>query len=202
MFDCKLKTFYPNYNIIQIMKFFIQLTILTFLLFLSGCTTQSAFKVFKTDTYSNAFNSVFDSTKVYQDTLQYTKKSDIINSKNEVDAILNVTYLNPTSSTWDNPNSHAFIIGIFIVNDNESLDKSFINNPEYKLTINNKKVKNIKAVDDKMNIRGSIPMENKWAKYYLVQISTKDFDIVSNKIVIQLSNTLGQKASVNFQPVL
>ncbi len=180
----------------------LSLKIILLALLLSGCATQSAFKVFKTDTYSNAFNKVFDSKKVYQDTLQYTQKDDILNNKQEVEAILNVTYLNPTSNAWDNANIHSFIVGLFIVNDNESSSNNFINNPNYELSINNVVPSNIKLVDSHMNIRGSIPLENRWAKYYLIQIKQNEIDIKDNKLTIRFSDKINKDATVNFEPFL
>ncbi|MBL6970438.1 MAG: hypothetical protein ISR68_03480 [Campylobacterales bacterium] len=178
----------------------LQIILLTVLF--NGCATQSAFNVFKTDTYSNAFNKVFDSRKIYQDTLQYTKKDDILNNKQEVEAILNVTYLNPTSNAWDNADVHSFIVGLFIVNDNESSSNNFINNPNYELSINNVVPSDIKLVDSNMNIRGSIPLENKWAKYYLIKIKQNEIDIKDNKLTIKFSDRINKDAIVKFEPYL
>jgi hypothetical protein len=127
--------------------------------------TSCSTKVFDSQIYTDTFNNLFDDSKKYQDTLQYTQKADVINNKNDVVALLNVTYLNPTLKEWDNNKLHSFIVGVYIVDGNED---------DFILTINNStKFKQRKVTKD-MNILGEIPLENKWATYYLVQISKYD----------------------------
>ncbi len=161
----------------------------------SGCG-QSAFKVFKPDTYTTAFNTVFDPTKVYQDTLQYTQKADIINSKNEVEAMLHATYLNPTAKGWDNPSIHSFIIGVFIVNDEE---KKYLDHDSYKLLISNVNKFNIEPLDGSKQILGSIPMENRWAKYYVIQLPSSEIKSINKNITIEFYNIKSNdKAKLDF----
>lgn len=161
----------------------------------SGCG-QSAFKVFKPDTYTTAFDTVFDPTKVYQDTLQYTHKADIINSKNEVEAMLHATYLNSTAKGWDNPSVHSFIVGIFIVNDE---DKKYLDHEDYKLTISNTNKFNIESLDGSKQILGSIPIENRWAKYYLIQVPSSEIKSKGKNITIEFYNIkLNKKTKLDF----
>jgi hypothetical protein len=178
------------------MSFFKSIIIFFSLFIFSGCG-QSAFNVFEGKTYSNAFNSVFDPTKIYEDSLQYTKKADIISEKNEIDAILNVTYLNPTSSQWDNPTSQSFIVGVFIVNDP---NKQYLNHPDYILNINGSNNFIATPLDESLDIidQKTVPLANKWAKYYFIQIDSEDFNVKEN-IEISLTNSkINRSTKVSF----
>jgi hypothetical protein len=166
------------------------ITTMIFSMIFTGCT-HSVYQIFDSKIYKDTFNNLFDSSKTYQDTLQYTQKADVINESNNVEAILNVTYLNPTSKDWDNSKIHSFVVGIYIVNTDES---------DYELTINNiNKFKKTKINKD-MNILGSIPMENKWAQYYLVQISKYDTKQVDkDNLTIKLSHATFRNTVTKFK---
>ncbi|MBT6578004.1 MAG: hypothetical protein HOM70_04030, partial [Campylobacteraceae bacterium] len=91
----------------------------------------------------------------------------------------------------DNSKIHSFVVGIYIVNTDES---------DYELTINNiNKFKKTKINKD-MNILGSIPMENKWAQYYLVQISKYDTKQVDkDNLTIKLSHATFRNTVTKFK---
>jgi len=121
---------------------------------LLGCSSKSALSVFGEDS-------------LYERGLEYTKVADIINSL-ETKAIVNVTYLNSShSSKWDNKNEN-FLVGIYIVNDNEEDEKKFINNEKYHLTLNNKNMTSYSELTSKNDLWGHIPIKNPHAKYYIV----------------------------------
>ena len=170
-----------------LIKFFI-LNIFLILSFTS--CTKNIYQVFDSKTYKDTFNNLFDKSKTYRDTIQFTKKADITNEDNNIEAMMNVTYLNPTSKEWDSDDIHNFIIGVYSINNN--ID-------EYKLTINNSTNYKKLKITKKMNILGSIPIENKWAKYYLIQISKYDtYKVNKDKLILKLTHKKYKECKIEF----
>ena len=133
------------------LKTFASITIASTLFF--GCSSKSALSVFGEDS-------------LYERGLEYTKVADIINSL-ETKAILNVTYLNSSHpSKWDNE-SENFLVGIYIVNDNEKDEDKYINNQKYHLTLNDKNITSYIELTSKNDLWDHIPIKNPHAKYYI-----------------------------------
>jgi hypothetical protein len=129
------------------------LIIMIGLVLFSGCTTKSALSVFGQDS-------------IYEKGLEYTQVDDIINSL-ETKAILNATYLNAIDEKY-NDEFHNFLVGIYIVNDNEKDEDKFLNNKKYILTLNNQQINKSKQLVSTHTLWEHIPMKNPHAKYYIV----------------------------------
>jgi len=129
------------------MKRYFILYSLIFILF-TGCQTQK---------------NLTKSQLLYKRGLQHTKVTKINN--NQTTTIINVTYLNPIKSRWDNK-YYNFIIGI------KTAKQNILDNT--KLTLNQTKPKIIKSIDAKDKLYKTIPLKNPWAKYYLVSFEKND----------------------------
>ena len=180
--------------------FYLTITLLITITF-SGCT-QSAFSVFETDFslthYKDSIISVFNQPRRYENTLQYTKKADIV-SNNETKALINVTYLNPTSKQWDTKDTHNFVIGIFITTDNKDKLNSSIYNKDYVLTINQSNNFTIKQLNKNSVLIKTIPMKNMWAKYYLIKLDKSFINKNDrNKLVIDYKHKTYTDAKIEF----
>ena len=121
---------------------FLSLIILIF----NGCSVKNALK----------------KDPLYEKTLKYTQRCQIINSL-ETKALIDVVYLNPLyQNKFKNP---TFLVGVY--NDfNNS-----INNVEFNLTINNKPVKISKNIPNYILYK-NFSFYNSWMNYYLVESNT------------------------------
>lgn len=119
----------------------------------SGCTPPSAFTFFKKD-------------KLKANAIQYTRKSQIVN-EGVVEAIINVTYLNPVDDDFNNDKQN-FIIGVFIPKD----ETNKINNELYQISLNDKAPIYFKELQEQHKMYGHIPLHTNWAKYYLAEFET------------------------------
>jgi hypothetical protein len=127
---------------------------------LVSCTSKSALSVFGEDS-------------LYERGLEYTKVADIINSL-ETKAIINITYLNSShSKKWDNKNQN-FLIGIYIVNDNEKDRDKYLNNNKYQLTLNNTNITSSVELNSTNDLWEHIPIKNPHAKYYVTTFDKND----------------------------
>ena len=152
-------------------KYISILIFITILSFIAGCS-QSATSVFKKD-------------PIYAQNIQYTKIGKII-VKDEVTALVNVTYLNSVdSSKWDNGKQN-FIVGLYI--SDEKSDET------YELTINNKKYEDIKDISKEDAIYENIAFRNNWAAY-----SIMTFDDIEDKTINLLySDTKENNTTISF----
>ncbi len=118
--------------------------------------------------------SVFDKTgTAYEKGLQHTKVKPLIFEK-DTKAIINITYLNTLNPTkWDNENQN-FLIGIYIPKNDNTKNKQFLQNFEYKLTMNDSEYTASRLILDDETQYSIIPLKNPWAQYYI--ISFKDID--------------------------
>ena len=163
-------------------KIFISFSLFITIVFLNGC--QSAMSVFyKTDSQ-------------YEKGLQYTKVKSIV-YKNKTKAIINATYLNSINKQWDNKYQN-FLIGIYIVEDNEKENTKYINNTQYILTMNNQKIiKNILlAKEDKLY--KNVPLKNPWARYYIVSF-LKTNPNVNKTLTLKYSNSIFGEVLLPFE---
>ncbi len=146
-----------------------------------GCTPPSAFTFFKKD-------------KLKANALQYTKKADIV-SKRQVEAILNVTYLNSVDDEFDDENQN-FIVGVFISSDNTKEKNRYLNNKDYSLSMNGRKPFYVKVLSDQHKMYGHLPMFNNWSKYYLIKFNTKDDE---ENLNVTLQSKKHGSASLSFE---
>ena len=126
----------------------------------SGCSSKSALSVFGKDS-------------LYEKGLEYTVVDDIVNSF-ETKAIINATYLNATNSDrWDNK-FHNFLVGIYIVEDNEKEENQFLNNKKYQLTLNDHNITKTEVLLSTNILWEHIPVKNPHAKYYITSFQKDD----------------------------
>ncbi len=124
------------------MKKFVFLFVSIFFI-LNGCAIKTAFKK---DT-------------LYEKTLKYTERSQILNSL-ETKALIDAIYLNPLyQEKFKNP---TFLIGVY-----NDFDNTLINS-EYNLTLNNKAPLEINTSIPSYIPYQYFPFYNKWMKYYIV----------------------------------
>lgn len=133
----------------------------------AGCTPPSALSFFKDD-------------KIKASAIQYTQKADI-SFEGEVEAILNVTYLNSVDKDFQDENQN-FIVGIYITRDNEKDESRFLNNENFTLSMNGRDPIYLDELHVQHKMYGHIPLYNNWAKYYLVKFDTK-----KNEEVLKIS---------------
>ncbi len=147
----------------------------------SGCSTKSALSVFGGDT-------------VYEKGLEDTKVDDIVNSF-ETKAILNATYLNILNpQKWDNKYQN-FLVGIYIVDDNNDEENKYLNNKNYILTLNGKTTDKIEELNSLNPLWDHIPLKNPQAKYYIVSFK-KD---INNTLKLEYSHKIYGKITMTFQ---
>jgi len=166
------------------MKQVLKLSFLSLLiLFLSGC--QSAMSIF----------SKRDGQ--YEKSLQYTKIGTLT-YKNSTKAIINITYLNSVDSKkWDDQYQN-FLVGIYMSDKN--INETFINNPNYKLTLNNNKFISSTVLTKKNSLYNNIPLKNPWAKYYILTFKKDKLFYNNNQILsLKYANPLFGKVQLSFQ---
>ena len=136
--------------------------ILSFILILfTSCSDKSA-------------TSVFGKDKIYAQNLQYTKVEKLI-IDNEVEVLINITYLNSANSLkWDNKTQN-FLIGLYISNPSDD---------KYHITMNNQKFISKIKVNKNDIIYKNIAIKNNWADYYIISFENTK----SKKLVINLSH--------------
>ena len=134
-------------------KIFFVLLTLSFIF--SGCSIKN---VLKKDT-------------LYENTLKYTKRSQIINSL-ETKALIDVVYLNPLyPKKFKNP---TFLVGIY-----NKFNNQLIGN-EFNITLNNKPpIKVLNQIPNFIPYK-FYPFYNEWMSYYLVEFNqtSKPYKIV------------------------
>lgn len=159
---------------------------LIFIIFLTGCASHQTLKAFKKD-------------DLFEKSVLLTHKSDIINSL-ETKAILHATYLNPIDKSFSNNKFEHFIVGIYIVDDEKNENNSFLNNPNYKLTMNGQMPHSIKALSKDHKMYGKIPLYNNWAKYYEVDFekTAKEYKLETQPLNQNLGNVKTTKDSKDF----
>ncbi len=127
-------------------KFFF--IIVSILLFFTGCGIKKAF--------------TFD--PVYEKTLKYTQRGQIINSL-ETKALIDAIYLNPLyQEKFKNP---TFLIGIY-----NDYNNRLITN-EFNLTLNFLPPTDINSTIPSFIRYKDFPFYNEWMKYYLVQFKNE-----------------------------
>jgi len=122
-----------------------KILLVLFLIF-SGCSIKSAFK---TD-------------PLYQKTIIYTQRGQIINSL-ETKALIDAVYLNPIyPKKFNNP---TFLIGVYNDFDNQLI------NQEFDLTLNSQKPIKISKKIPSFILYKNFPFYNSWMTYYIVEFN-------------------------------
>ncbi len=129
----------------------------------------------------------FDKDSIYAQNLQYTKIAKII-TNNEVEVLLNITYLNSTNSEKWNNGYQNFLISKYFTDDNKIVKDSF--------TLSDQAVSSSVIVNKTDRIYKNIALRNNWADYKIV--SFKDTDNISKKISLQYNYNDTAKAVVTF----
>ncbi|NPA12273.1 MAG: hypothetical protein GXO62_08520 [Epsilonproteobacteria bacterium] len=122
-----------------------KLILVLFLIF-SGCSVKSALK----------------QDPLYQQTLKYTKRCQIVNSL-ETKALIDVVYLTPLYQ--DKFKNQVFLIGIY--NDFNNTPQ----NAEFTLLVNGKKAKVSNSIPQYILYK-NFPFYNEWMSYYLLKTNS------------------------------
>ncbi|MGB7403825.1 MAG: hypothetical protein WA916_14720 [Arcobacter sp.] len=165
----------------------LSIILFTYLLFITGCSSYSITKYFKKDEF-------------FLNSLQYTKKADIVEN-NEVVSIFTATYLNKVDDKYDDKYEN-FIVSVYVANNKKAgtpiitLDKQSYSKEEEEDNISYKenyiKMEEIKKGS---KIIESIPLKNPWAKYYLIKFE-KNKNIENPVLTYKFSEK--QKAEISF----
>ena len=102
----------------------------------------------------------FNKDPLYEKTLKYTKRAQIVNSL-ETKALIDTIYLNPLyPKKFENP---TFLIGVY-----NNFDNKLITN-EFNITLNNKTPIEINSTIPSFIPYKNFPFYNSWMNYYLVK---------------------------------
>lgn len=130
--------------------------------------------------------SVFKKDPIYAQNLQYTKLIKVLNKDQEIEAIVNITYLNSVDSKKYNNNSQNFLVGIY---------KEDLNTTNYMLSMNELLNVNIKAIDKDSVEYKNIAFKNNWAEYYIYTF----VDLETKVLTLKYFNPNVGKGSVSFE---
>jgi len=132
-----------------------------------------------------ALKSALKSDHLYEKTLKYTERSQILNSL-ETKALIDVVYLNPLyQEKFKNP---TFLVGVYN-NFNNTLTNSV-----FKITLNNKKPLDINTTIPSFIPYKYFPFYNSWMNYYLVT-----FPSTSKPYILKYTNKYYGSAKFIFQ---
>ena len=124
---------------------------------------------------------MLDIDKKYEKGLEYTQIKDL-SYKKHTKAIFNTTYLNSTNANiWENK-FYNFLLGIYIVDNDE-----FINNKEYRISLNNSNISKYTEVMKTEELYKNIPARNPYAKYYIISFDKNNTKAASLKLLIEHS---------------
>jgi len=129
--------------------------------------------------------SVLNKEPIFGQNLQYSKVGKIVIDK-EVQALINVTYLNSVDTKiWDNDKQN-FLIGTYIAEDN---------NTTYSLTLNGNSEISTSKLPKNEPIFQNIALKNNWASY---QITTFD-DVEEKQLHLVFKDSLGHNTTITFE---
>jgi len=133
-----------------------KIALLLLALLFSACSIKTAFK----------------KDPLYEKTLRYTQRGQIINSL-ETKALIDVVYLNPLYQ--DKFKKPTFLVGVY--ND----FKNTLNNAEFNFTINSTPPSKISDKIPEFVLYKNFPFYNNWMKYYIVETNTSKPFIIEYK---------------------
>ena len=154
----------------NIKKYITIITLTTLTLSFIGCN-QSA-------------TSVLNKEPIFGQNLQYTKVGKIIVDK-EVQALINITYLNSVDSKiWDNGKQN-FLVGTYIAENTKT---------NYTLTMNGNKEITTNKIPQNDKIFQNIALKNNWASY---QITTFD-NVEEKQLDLVFKDSLDHNTTITF----
>ena len=154
----------------NIKKYITIITLTTLTLSFIGCN-QSA-------------TSVLNKEPIFGQNLQYTKVGKIIVDK-EVQALINITYLNSVDSKiWDNGKQN-FLVGTYIAENTKT---------NYTLTMNGNKEITTNKIPQNDKIFQNIALKNNWASY---QITTFD-NVEEKQLDLIFKDSLEHNTTISF----
>lgn len=126
----------------------------------------------------------FNKDPIYAQNLQYTKVAKII-TKNEVELLINVTYLNSVDNLkWDNGKQN-FLVGTYVT------DKQ---NAIYSATVDGELPILIEDIDKDDDMYDSIALINKWADYKILSFK----DTKNANVVLTYNSSQDNNVSLSF----
>jgi hypothetical protein len=133
---------------------------------------------------SQSATSVFNKDPIYAQNIQYTKIAKVIQDNNVV-AIFNITYLNSTSSKWNN-NKQNFLIGLYCFNKD---------NNDFDIMMNDQNATEIQTIGPTDPLYKNIAFKNHWATYKVFTFEDSD-DLT---LVLKITNPKFQDIAISFQ---
>jgi hypothetical protein len=128
--------------------------------------------------------SVLKKEPIFGQNLQYTKIGKILIDQ-DVQALVNITYLNSVDNKAWNNEKQNFLIGTYIAEDN---------NTTYFLTLNGNKEISTSKIPQNDKIFENIALKNTWANYQI-----KSFDVVEGtQLHLVFKDSLENNTTINF----
>ena len=128
--------------------------------------------------------SVLDKEPIFGQNLQYTKVGKIIKN-DDVEALVNITYLNSVSSKQWNNGKQNFLVGIYIANQDATT---------YSLTMNGKEEILKSEPPTENEIFTNIALKNNWAIY---EIRTYE-DVEEKQLQLVFKDTHDHNTTITF----
>jgi len=139
---------------------------------------------------------MFNKDNFYDSALKYTKSAQIINSF-ETKAKISATYLSKIEQDKYGT-GEQFLVGIYIVNDDEEPKKAGLNNKNFTLSMgaNGSKFepKSVKELKNEDELVRRIPHSDNWSRYYIVEFPAQK----SQTLTLHYSHAQFGEATLNF----
>jgi len=150
-------------------------TLLSSLLFITGCSKTTAFDFFSTDPY-------------YEKSVSNMRTASLIKD-GETKAILHAVYLNNIDEKEYHTQEY-FFVSIHIIDDNHESKNKGLDNPDYALKMIEKvdigthnfleaRPISIRRLKEDSKILRNMPVKNKWSYFYLVKFEEVDQDVLT-----------------------
>jgi len=150
--------------------------------FINGCG-QSAYLVFTKDESKT-------------EAIHYTQRGEV-RDYFETLALMRATYLNPLDPAKYQGDEY-FFVGLYIPDDFPDDNRSGIQNPLYRLSLNGDAPTAYRTLDESDILLKTMPMVTRWHHYYLVSFPAQEHN---NTLILTLEKVNVQKGSVAFQKV-
>jgi hypothetical protein len=121
--------------------------------------------------------------------LEYTQIKNLVYLL-ETKAIINITYLNISYPKEYNNKFQNFLLGIYIVDDNENNNTLGLKNTDYQLSLNDNTKYIKKQIDNNDTIYENIPVKNPYAIYYIVSFDKNKAKTLNLKFSHKIYGTL------------
>ena len=120
---------------------------------------------------------------LYKLGLENTKIKSILHN-NDVEGLMNITYLNPTSPQKYDKKYNEFLVGIYLDNNKE----------QYHVSLNTKKYVYKELLKKSSKLYKNIPSFNPYAKYYIIKFQKEK----SKKLNFELVHNIYGKTTIVF----